>query len=275
MLTYITRHWWWPGMAKLAAEFAQACSPCQHSRVGQGRKGLGQQEPAAPGTEIEADSFTARTPGAEANEYRFIIMIDRATSFAWTRAVPNNTAEAAFGAVAGKLNLPFLADGDDVASGSETDSDPSSIDSGTSSDDDDDNDDDDDDDERPKHRVSSSFSSHWTSAIDAIVGRVRALASALARRGPDDGGVVSRRGDDHDDREKRQLSDEKKRGVEWRDDPRAFRIASQLAPHLGASSAEHVRDLLTAMVLCECVYKSSDAEVRSKVAEFQAEFPPG
>lgn len=124
--------------------------------------------------------------------------------------------------------------------------------------------DDDDDDERPKHRLSSSFSSYWTSAIDAIGGRARALAFALARRGPDDGGVVSRRGDDHDDY-----------GVEWGDDPRAFRIASQLAPHLGASSAEHVRDLLTAMVLCECVYKSSDAEVRSKVAEFQAEFPPG
>jgi hypothetical protein len=30
-----------------------------------------------------------------------------------------------------------------------------------------------------------------------------------------------------------------------------------------------------AVVLCECVYKRPDAEVRSKIAEFQAEFPPG
>ena len=53
------------------------------------------------------------------------------------------------------------------------------------------------------------------------------------------------------------------------------RIASRLAPHLGVSSPEHVRDVLTAMVLCECVYKTPESEVRSKVAEFQAELPPG
>ena len=67
----------------------------------------------------------------------------------------------------------------------------------------------------------------------------------------------------------------RRREDEWSRDRRARRLASALAPRLGVGSAEHARDVLVSMVLCECAAKSSTEEARAKIAELQADLPPG
>ena len=70
-------------------------------------------------------------------------------------------------------------------------------------------------------------------------------------------------------------SSSRPREDEWPADGRARRLASALAPRLGLDSPEHARDVLTAMILCECVAKATEAEALQRVAELQREFPPG
>ena len=126
----------------------------------------------------------------------------------------------------------------------------------------------DDDDERPRRRRRSSSSSSqspspWASTLDALGARARAVASALTSTS----GRVSRRGhvDDGESEKRQKLRDDKRRRrVEWGDDPHAFRIASRLAPQLGASSPEHARDLLTAMVGAVTV-ESSVTQARKRL----------
>ena len=95
----------------------------------------------------------------------------------------------------------------------------------------------------------------------------RARATFASTSGRDDRGARS---------EKRpRVTGRRRREDEWSRDRRARRLASVLAPRLGVGSAEHARDVLVSMVLCECAAKSSTEEARAKIAELQADLPPG
>ena len=95
----------------------------------------------------------------------------------------------------------------------------------------------------------------------------RARATFASTSGRDDRGARS---------EKRpRTTGRRRREDEWSRDRRARRLASVLAPRLGVGSAEHARDVLVSMVLCECAAKSSTEEARAKIAELQADLPPG
>ena len=96
----------------------------------------------------------------------------------------------------------------------------------------------------------------------------RARATFASTSGRDD------RGDARGEKRPRTTG-RRRREDEWSRDRRARRLATALAPRLGVGSAEHARDVLVSMVLCECAAKSSTEEARAKIAELQADLPPG